>query len=480
MLRSVNFHDLALDVILSIFAHCDVATVVATGQTCHYMHDLAFRKSVWLILVGDLRRRSILNATRSPNLQDLTTEELVKLVRKTVSGPATWSPPPSGFTPEVSEEITLHPKVLHSGPGISQWGNQPELLRSGRHVLFKNGEQLECWDVAEDRLLWMHVPAVANANVLEFAGQAGDGDSIIIIICERTYPNTGDRSERKNYVEIVQVDLETGKDDLLMITRALDSYHDNPFHNVTLSVSDAVASVTMLPGQHTFLMLHWTKQYSLILTCNSDPSSAASVVFLVPRHIVLKTESREGGAQIHIISSEVFDTYFAPAIGVDGVGEHAKVSANNLPKLGTMSGPHIWECVHKISLHACALHHDTYRLWVHGSTYDVAGGSSSENVVSRYDLLLHPGRLPQWHHRASHSVPETLYHGFTYTGHSLYREWSGMHQTHQIVAPTSTSTSFLDGGQLDLPKCSVYIDVSPYSGAITFSTSTSIFIRYFK
>ncbi|KAJ7430060.1 hypothetical protein B0H11DRAFT_1943746 [Mycena galericulata] len=273
------------------------------------------------------------------------------------------------------------------------------------------------------------------------------------------------------------VDLETGKDDLLMITRALDSYHDNPFHNVTLSVSDAVASVTMLPGQHTFLMLHWTKQYSLILTCNSDPSSAASVVFLVPRHIVLKTESREGGAQIHIISSEVFDTYFAPAIGVDGVGEHAKVSANNLPKLGTMSGPHIWECVHKISLHACALHHDTYRLWVHGSTYDVAGGSSSENVVSRYDLLLHPGRLPQWHHRASHSVPETLYHGFTYTGHSLYREWSGMHQTHQIIAPTSTSTSFLDGGQLDL---SVYIDVSPYSGAITFSTSTSIFIRYFK
>lgn len=158
------------------------------------MHDLAFRKSVWLVLVGDLRRRSILSAARSPNLQDLTTEDLVKLVQRTVSGPMTWSPPPSEFTPEVSEEVTLHPNASR-GPRILPGEIETRLLGSGRHVLVRNGRYLECWNVAEHRLLWTHAPTVANANVIKFEGQAGEGDSVVIVICERSYPSTGDRKK---------------------------------------------------------------------------------------------------------------------------------------------------------------------------------------------------------------------------------------------------------------------------------------------
>lgn len=133
----------------------------------------------------------MLPATSFPDLRDLMQDELVKLVKQVVHGPDTWSPQHSGFTPRVSKEITIHPHIVNVH-GILSLENEAKLLPSGQHVLFNNQNKLECWDVAEDRLIWRHAPAVADARVLQFVAES-KGSGLVIVICERTFPTTGDQ-----------------------------------------------------------------------------------------------------------------------------------------------------------------------------------------------------------------------------------------------------------------------------------------------
>ncbi|KAF8203415.1 hypothetical protein K438DRAFT_1820137, partial [Mycena galopus ATCC 62051] len=104
--------DLPPDIIFAVFACCDISSVVSTGQTCQYLCHLAFDRSVWLNLLDNLRprRRSILDRT-SANLENLSVEEMIGVVRRLVTGPETWNPR------EVSREITLQP-TIRTGGGI--------------------------------------------------------------------------------------------------------------------------------------------------------------------------------------------------------------------------------------------------------------------------------------------------------------------------------------------------------------------------
>jgi hypothetical protein len=96
---------------------------------------------------------------------------------------------------EISRQITLHP-TIRTGPGILDWENEAKLLPSGRHVLFNNWDILECWNVADDRLVWKYTSAVERASVLQFAAEeTGQGDSLIVLVCIRTYPDADDRKK---------------------------------------------------------------------------------------------------------------------------------------------------------------------------------------------------------------------------------------------------------------------------------------------
>ncbi|KAJ7831536.1 hypothetical protein B0H14DRAFT_3464002 [Mycena olivaceomarginata] len=99
-----TFSELHADVIFSIFACCDIVTVISIAQTCKSLHDLAFSKTTWLALVEDLRQRSILDASCTPDLQDLTTEELIGIVKPLETGPSSWG---AALAPNISKEISL-------------------------------------------------------------------------------------------------------------------------------------------------------------------------------------------------------------------------------------------------------------------------------------------------------------------------------------------------------------------------------------
>ncbi|KAJ7229533.1 hypothetical protein B0H12DRAFT_1328468 [Mycena haematopus] len=155
MSQTLFFSDLAPDVVFSVFAYCDISSVVSTRQTCRYLYTLASDRSVWLGLLVDLRRRSILDQTRTPNLEALSRDEMIGAVRRLLAGPQTWSPLSqnlAGSAAEISKEITLYPDAITFNP--RQY--VVKLLPSGRYVLFYNWSDLRCWSVSGKRLIWTY------------------------------------------------------------------------------------------------------------------------------------------------------------------------------------------------------------------------------------------------------------------------------------------------------------------------------------
>jgi hypothetical protein len=128
----------------------------------------------------------------------LSTDELIKLVKRLITGPEAWSPLDAASIPQISRQITLHPITIHPGPGIFGSENIAKLLPSGRYVLFNNRNGLECWNVAGDRLICKHLSALEPAVVLEFAAEENEAeDSIVVVVCVRTFPRAHGQNGRK-------------------------------------------------------------------------------------------------------------------------------------------------------------------------------------------------------------------------------------------------------------------------------------------
>jgi hypothetical protein len=116
---------------------------------------------------------------------------MIGIVKRLLTGPDAWSPPESASIAEVSREITLHPTIV-TGGGILHWENMAKLLPSARYVLFNNWNNLECWSVADDKLIWKHESTLEHASVIVFAAQENDLEgSVVIMLCIRTYPAEG-------------------------------------------------------------------------------------------------------------------------------------------------------------------------------------------------------------------------------------------------------------------------------------------------
>ncbi|KAJ6449186.1 hypothetical protein C8R45DRAFT_1084299 [Mycena sanguinolenta] len=231
MFAALVLSDLAPEVILAILARCDIASVVST---CQYLRALALEKSVWKGLLDNLQRRAILDQNCTPSLETLSTDEMIEVVRRLLTGPQTWSPQnvDSVSVPKVSKKITLHPFGTH--PGVLQQGDSAKLLPSGRYILSNcRRTTLECWNVTDDKMAWRYTTAIEHANIYEFAAEERESEStMMILICVRTHPHD---DKQLNYVEIVSVDIQSGTQNCLLTVRAPDSIrvhrsigHDSP------------------------------------------------------------------------------------------------------------------------------------------------------------------------------------------------------------------------------------------------------------
>ncbi|KAJ6459616.1 hypothetical protein C8R45DRAFT_1221341 [Mycena sanguinolenta] len=453
--------DLPADIVFSIFACCDIASVVSVAQTCRCLHGLAFEKSVWLILLGDLRRRCILDRNCTPKLETLSTAEMIEIVQRLMTGPQTWSPGELDSVAEIPKKITLHPTITADD---SYW-NVPELLRSGRYVLFINSYRLECWCAVDDRLVWTHTFPMEDMEppmeVHGFAAEEADGDVTIMICFLASLNNMVAR-----YVEIVQLDLQTGTHTSLLVTRVSDSDHPRTFSEP--DICGALAAVCLSADwgdQCLYMIVNW-REKSYIILGNDDPITQLHGA-LIPGHILLSDEDR-----LHLISSGTLSTHWAPIIGPDGPVEFSPVLLENLPKLRTLETSHAERSFDRIYAYENPIRDGYYSVWIYG-VHCVHHG----DAFLSYRLSIPANEDPQWSRRTQSALERNLsyiHHPITYRGHSLASGVNG------VITIFSAAAASPGAAQAEPPPTVIYIDVAPYSGALTYSTDSSIVIQYYR
>lgn len=68
-------------------------SIISPAQTNKYLHDLAFTQTIWISLVDDLRKRGFVDRLSAADIQKMSTQSLVAVVRRLVVRPDAWSPP---------------------------------------------------------------------------------------------------------------------------------------------------------------------------------------------------------------------------------------------------------------------------------------------------------------------------------------------------------------------------------------------------
>ncbi|KAJ6459617.1 hypothetical protein C8R45DRAFT_1109483 [Mycena sanguinolenta] len=454
--------DLPADIVFSIFACCDIVSVVSVAQTCRCLHALAFEKSVWLVLLDDLRRRCILDRNCTPNLETLSAAEMIGAVKRLMTGPQTWSPGELHYdsVAEISRTITLHPRT-------SDW-NMAKLLTSGRYVLYSNGDKLQCWFVADDSLVWTYTSTIKNVEVLEFAAEEADTD-ITIMACHL------DSDLSPNCIEIVRLDLQTMTHTSLLI--ALVPRHITTFSFYDSLICGALAAVSLNGGtaENWCMILNWKlKSYFILQSAEQEIDSKELHVALIPDHILLTEED-----QLHLISSHALVSHGSPTIDIDDAAEFFPVLVEDIPKLRTFEASDAEQSLTRICVHESPIRDGDYCVWIYGGSYVADRGA-----LLSYRVSMSTSGEPQWYLRIPSAVePDQVREKFsldvTYCGHRPYIVAGGTkHIMFSAALPVTSPRTVL----VKLPRdagLDLNIDIAPYSGALTYFTSSSIVVQYY-
>ncbi|KAF7342914.1 hypothetical protein MSAN_02007900 [Mycena sanguinolenta] len=450
MSQRLFFSDLDPDIIFSIFACCDISRVVSTGQTCRYLHTLAFDRSVWRGLLLDLRRRSILDQNYVPNLETLPTDEMIVAVQRLLTGPHTWSWSKLDFdaVPEVSRKITLHRAIIPADFRSSS----AKLLPSGRYVLWNNSTGLECWGVAENRLIWKDA-SVVNDWVQDYTADDPDANSLIIMICSRSHADLLIR------MEIVSVDVQTGTHNRVfkLVSRITRSDQDVFKHAV---IRGPIAAVCV---QHSrCIIVDWRAQLYVVLKCQHSVSVA-----LVSRYIIVKTAERlkfDGKSQIQLISYDTLHGYWTPMLETGAIVEFSPLLLEDVPTLSALDTTDVDQYFDDMDVYESPVQEGEYRVWIYGDA-----------ALVSYRLSIPTNGEPRWCQRSpSVDTGHNLWFSTTYSGHTLI-------DRERLTVFSATSVT--ESTEMELPELETWdLHLAAYSGALTYldHTNSSVVIEYYR
>lgn len=203
-----------------------------------------------------------------------------------------------------------------------------------------------------------------------------------------------------------------------------------------------------------------------------DAQKAVSLLAIIPQHIVLKDPSIWAEEdKIHLISTDAL-AHWAPTFGIDAYGDFILVSLDDMPQRSTFVSTDRWRSLGSFSVVESPLQDGTYRVWINRDM-----DNEGQGHLVGYRLSIPVGGVPQWRRRETKSEPgwrESLNLAVPYSGHMLSHSHSG----HKIIPPTASSCS--DHAEVQFPHAGDYIDVAQYAGALTYSTSSSVVIQYYK
>ncbi|KAF7349483.1 hypothetical protein MSAN_01738600 [Mycena sanguinolenta] len=454
------YSDLPPDIIFSIFACCDIASVVSVSQTCRYLHALAFEKSVWLVLLDNLRRRCILDRNCTPNIDTLSTTEMIDIVKRLITGPQTWSPEELDSMSEISRKITLHPAIVAED---SYW-NVPELLRSGHYVLFINSYRLECWSVADDRLVWTHTFPMEDMEppmeVYGFAAEEADAN-LTIAVCFTASLN----NKARKYVEIVDLDLQAGTHTSLLVARVPESDHPDAFSEPAICGEIVPVTLSVDLGD-LYMIVNWREKLYLILQGGDQDAQLHGALIL--GHILLSDED-----QLHLISSGSLSTHWAPIVPADGPAEFSPVSLKDISKLRTIEASHAEQSFDRLDAHESPIRDGYYSVGISGMHR-----VHHRDAFLSYQLSIPANGEPQWFQRTRSALEPGLshsHHPITYHGHSL--AFGASHEHGFFTIFSTAAAALVRAAQVELaPSNATQIDLAAYSDEVGFAI-TLVFLR---
>ncbi|KAJ7913454.1 hypothetical protein B0H13DRAFT_2469083 [Mycena leptocephala] len=289
--------------------------------------------------------------------------------------------------------------------------------------------------------MFKHVSGVAETVALEFAAEETHfGSSANIIICARTYPLGG---RRKNYVEIVTLDLQTGGSNTVLVTRAPSARDVNSYCNPAIC-GGLAACRQELPSQ----------------------------LVLIQRHVLIKTSS-----QIHVITNIRLDPYWKLTLDIGAPLEFSVVPATNLPTFSMLVDPATEQSFKHLYVHESPIRDDTYRVWIRGPTH----APYIERLL-RCQLSIPIHGAPNWRGGTQSFVVSSPYRVIPYSGHTLLQtKPETPPRVYTMCPPTSSAVcTWCAPARVEVPFCGEYQDVAPYSGAITYCMRSSIVIKYYE
>ncbi|KAF7352318.1 hypothetical protein MVEN_01195500 [Mycena venus] len=488
--RKLGLQDLVEDVLILILTECDVADAVALSATSKFLHNLAFTTTVWYHLVTKLAHRGFIDSGPDDGfLKDLSTNQLIDLVKRTLRGPRSWSetylepsatektirraanlfrrfvrkpplqPPlqfPLASVPLVeSRRIILHPEI--TGLGILYWQNKSILLPGGKFVLFNNAGRLECWSVFEDRFVWKHNPSVDNASVLEFSAELVEDDQAVILTCQRTWAPS-----RKNFVEIWTLDLKTGASNLELVSRVPDSNSYSPYNDCALC--GEIAAVFMLSDD--VLLINWRTNSRVMVLDDRSPIT----ITLVPGYLVLSMPDSRTGSEYRlavspygsITSWEPNDAQEEPSTRIT-VANFSVDGRDSIALPGYITRRCLWAS-------ESPLQRGRFKVWLQ---------VNHSTTLRSYEFVKQDtGTGVSWRFLSSILMPDNFDHpkGITFSGHVLGSCTS--HFGLEVFPPVPANKNS-PRRTVDSLTRSDYVYLSPFSGTLTYSTEKELVVVYY-
>ncbi|KAJ7368911.1 hypothetical protein DFH08DRAFT_35860 [Mycena albidolilacea] len=490
----LGLRDLVEDILIIILVESNVPGVLALSRTNKYLRRIALTRAVWYSLVSRLVQRGFIDSRPDDGyFKDLSTEQLIGLVRRMLHGPKAWTDTPSqsqsfpnprsqtavrravnrfrkfirkpplgglASAPLVeSRRIVLHHPEIDTAPGgLPEWHvNRPKLLPGGKYVLFRNSGRVECWSVFEDRHIWTHTPSMDHTLVHNFEVDMLEDDVAIISTCQLTGP------QPKPFVEITSLNLQTGVSDLELVSR-LPELPEHDFRFVDCVVCGDVVAVHLRP-ENQVLLINWRTSSRVVV------SGYKSETALVPGYLVVLT--RTGTRGEHRVALSPFASFacWEPNDSVEQPSAPV-VPVADLPFLpGTISLTcelyYTWK--RSIWVYESPFQRGRFTFWLHALV-------NSTPALLSYEFLKHDTGV-SWRFVASTPMPDHIYPtAVSLSGHTLGHctDYAG----YGIIAPFPVSKGSARRHIVDFGIPSIH-HLPPFSGALTHLTLTELTVVYY-
>ncbi|KAJ7242316.1 hypothetical protein C8J57DRAFT_1558025 [Mycena rebaudengoi] len=261
----MNLDDLVQDVLIYILELCGIVGVMAFSQTNRYFRLRALDRPLWVALVQNLTNKLLRDPLPDEQLQKISPAELIQLAARAARGPETWVSTLS--TPVISREIRIPCELLAQTIDTSV-----KLLPGGQFVVVARRSTVQCWHVAERRLVGEY-NLHSDADMYHFAAEIVDGRGSVLI-----FLHTGIWSlPQRRWLELVKF----SRWGMLLLNHTSDAY----------------------------ILLEWPQAPQIHY---QRPHTA-----LVPAHIIIATPSSASSIQFVILHTEALRAHWRPLHQID-------------------------------------------------------------------------------------------------------------------------------------------------------------------